>query len=158
MNDIAIRVEGVGKQYRIGQRERYLALRDVLARSFTAPFRRFWHRESEKWRDEELGGSDSPVHRSSLSRENNTIWALRDVSFEIKHGEVIGIIGRNRAGKGILLNILSRITKRNDAIDAIASLASPFPLARVLQTQSTPHAMNAIDATNAITLRTQQTL
>ena len=60
MNDIAIRVEGVGKQYRIGQRERYLALRDVLARSFTAPFRRLWHRESEKSRDGELGRSGSP--------------------------------------------------------------------------------------------------
>jgi hypothetical protein len=73
MNDIAIRVEGLGKQYRIGQRERSLALCDVLARSFTAPFRRLWNRESEKSRDGEPGRSDSQVQQSSLSRENNTI-------------------------------------------------------------------------------------
>jgi lipopolysaccharide transport system ATP-binding protein len=92
MSDIAIRVENMGKQYRIGEQERYKALRDVLAQMMTAPFRRL-------------------TNRSSAAGDPQFIWALNDVSFEVKHGEVIGIIGRNGAGKSTLLKILSRVTE-----------------------------------------------
>src|SRR5260370_35628143 len=91
MSDVAIRVEGLGKQFRIGAPERYKTLRDTLTDSLSAPFR--WRR-----------------NRRSGNGQAETIWALKDVSFEVKHGEVIGIIGRNGEGKSTLLKILSRIT------------------------------------------------
>jgi lipopolysaccharide transport system ATP-binding protein len=91
-SDICIRVENLGKLYRIGEREPYKTLRDALAR----PFQRAFSRRS----------------RHSGSREyDQYIWALKGVSFNISEGEVVGIIGMNGAGKSTLLKILSRITE-----------------------------------------------
>ncbi len=91
MSDVAIRVDGLSKQFRIGARERYRTLRDTLTDALSAPIRR--------------------LRRGPAGNPAETIWALKDVSFEVKHGEVIGIIGRNGAGKSTLLKILSRITE-----------------------------------------------
>jgi lipopolysaccharide transport system ATP-binding protein len=89
MSKPIIEVNNLSKQYTIGERARYGNLREEIMQTVTAPFRR----------------------SSRPSSNDNTIWALKDVSFEVKEGEVLGIIGRNGAGKSTLLKILSRITE-----------------------------------------------
>lgn len=105
MSDIAIRVEHLSKQYRLGGRQAgYRTFREAMLKSLAAPVR--WMRGERKTIE--------------------TFWALDDVSFEIKQGEALGIIGRNGAGKSTLLKILSRITKptkgRVDLYGRVASL------------------------------------
>lgn len=90
MSDIAIRVESLSKRYEIGV-ARHDTLRDHITHGLATLFRR--------------------NDRSSSANPENTIWALKNVSFDVRHGEVVGFIGRNGAGKSTLLKILSRITE-----------------------------------------------
>jgi ABC-type polysaccharide/polyol phosphate transport system ATPase subunit len=85
MSESVIHVRGLGKSYRVGERERYFALRDVLARTFS--FRR------------------------GPKKSTDILWAVHDVSLDVSQGEVVGLIGRNGAGKTTFLKLLSRITR-----------------------------------------------
>lgn len=89
MSDISIKVENLSKMYNIGlAQQRHDTLRDQLVDLISGPFRK---------RDK--------------NSDEGMIWALKDVSFDVKHGEVLGVIGRNGAGKSTLLKMLSRITE-----------------------------------------------
>src|SRR5215470_17925644 len=87
MGEVAIRAEGLGKRYRLGELQRENALRNVLGDLVRAPWKLLRRQKRE------------------------TFWALKDVHLDVKHGEVLGLIGRNGAGKTTLLKILSRITR-----------------------------------------------
>jgi lipopolysaccharide transport system ATP-binding protein len=105
MPDLAIRCENLSKQYRIGSPDSYKTLRDAISSAALAAFRR---------------------SKNNSRNGHGHIWALQDVSCEIKRGEVVGIIGLNGAGKSTLLKILSRITAptrgRADVYGRVGSL------------------------------------
>jgi lipopolysaccharide transport system ATP-binding protein len=122
MSDTAIRVHNLAKGYHIGRKEPYPTLRAALAKSFASGIQRL--KQSARSAGTNGNGSD---------RQSAFIWALKDISFEIKKGETVGIVGLNGSGKSTLLKLLAQITEPthgeiyiNGRITALIELGAGF--------------------------------
>lgn len=110
MSNPIVKINNLSKRYRIGAKEQgYKTFREAIVEGITTPVRNLAKlRKLTKFRD-----------RQSLNCEEDVIWALRNVSFEVNEGDVLGIIGRNGAGKTTILKVLSRITEPTDGFAEI---------------------------------------
>lgn len=109
MGDVAIQARGISKRYRIAQgaKPRYKTLRDEVANVFMLPFQKLFSTETAI--------APTPTLPKQTSR-GEFIWALKNIDLEVRQGEVVGLIGRNGAGKSTFLKVLTRITEPTEGV------------------------------------------
>lgn len=121
MSEVVIKVENLSKQYRIGAHVGYKTFRETVVDTVKTPFRR-------------IASIGKPVPPAE------TIWALRKVSFDVNKGDIIGIIGRNGAGKSTILRILSKITAPTEGrIELIGRVGSLLEVGTGFHPELTGH-------------------
>ena len=117
MSEITIKVRDIGKEYRIGETNEFRTMRENITKTISGGVKKLFSGLSRN------GDAGTAVEKAG--QRENLFWSLKDISFNVAHGEIVGIIGRNGAGKSTLLKIITGITEPTEGrIDIYGRIAS----------------------------------